>query len=128
DDRGVDGIKSLGELEEMTGVVIHDAWPAYWNDGFEKVSGHGLCNAHHLRELLAVTELDGQRWSERMTNLLLEMLEKRNAAMAAGRTALGPEQVAAFEAAYDRVIREAWRANPGRASSRPRSKAAQLPR
>jgi transposase len=61
DHRGVDGIKSLGVLEEMTGVVIHDAWPAYWNDGFEKVSGHGLCNAHHLRELLAVTELDGQR-------------------------------------------------------------------
>ena len=126
DHRGVDGIKSLGVLEEMTGVVIHDAWPAYWNDGFEKVSGHGLCNAHHLRELLAVTELDGQRWSERMTNLLLEMLEKRNAAMAAGRTALRPEQVAAFEAAYDRVIREGWRENPRRAGKRQRSKAANL--
>ncbi len=47
DHRGVDGVKSLGVLEEMTGIVIHDAWPAYWNVGFEKVSGHGLCNAHY---------------------------------------------------------------------------------
>jgi transposase len=126
DHRGVDGIKSLGVLEEMTGIVIHDAWPAYWNVGFEKVSGHGLCNAHHLRELLAVTDLDGQRWSERMTNLLLEILATRNAAMAAGRTALEPEQVTAFEAGYDRVIREGWRENPRRAGKRQRSKAANL--
>src|SRR5215472_10458361 len=76
DHRGVDGIKSLGVLEEMTGIVIHDAWPAYWNVGFKKVRGHGLCNAHHLRELLAPADLDGQRWSERMTNMLLEKLAK----------------------------------------------------
>ena len=84
DHRGVDGIKGLGVLDEMTGIVIHDAWPAYWNVAFEKVSGHGLCNAHHLRELLAVTDFDGQRWSERMTNLLLEMLAKRNAGHGGG--------------------------------------------
>ena len=60
------------------------------------MSGHGLCNAHHLRELLAVTELDGQRWSERMTNLLLQMLAKRHAAVPAGRTGLEPERVTAL--------------------------------
>ena len=61
-----------------------------------------------------------------MTNLLLEMLAKRNAAMAAGRTELKPEQVAAFEDAYDRVIRQGWRENPRRAGKRQRSKAANL--
>jgi hypothetical protein len=61
-----------------------------------------------------------------MTNLLLEMLKKRNAAMAAGRSELEPEQVAAFEAAYDRVIREGWRENPRRKGKRQRSKAANL--
>ncbi len=126
DRRGVEGVKALGVLEAMTGIVIHDGWAAYWNVGFEKVSGHGLCNAHHLRELLAVTDFDGQRWSERMTNLLLEMLAHRNAAMAAGRTRLEPEQMAAFEAAYDRVIREGWRENPRRKGKRQRSKAANL--
>jgi len=126
DHRGVDGIKALGVLEGMTGIVIHDAWPAYWNAGFDKVSGHGLCNAHHLRELLAVTDLDGQRWSEQMTNLLLEMLAKRNAAMAAGQSELPPKWVASFVDAYDRVIREGWRENPRRAGKRQRSKAANL--
>jgi transposase len=126
DHRGVEGIKGLGVLQEATGIVVHDAWPAYWNVGFEKVSGHGLCNAHHLRELLAVTDLDGQRWSEQMTNLLLEMLAKRNAAMAAGQSELPPKWVASFEDAYDRVIREGWRENPRRAGKRQRSKAANL--
>ncbi len=126
DHRGVDGIRALGVLDEMTGIVVHDAWPAYWNVGFEKVGGHGLCNAHHLRELVAVTDLDGQRWSERMTNLLLEMLEFRNAAMKAGRTELEPERVSAFEDAYDRVIREGWRENPRRPGKRQKTKAANL--
>ncbi len=61
-----------------------------------------------------------------MTNLLLEMLETRNAALAAGRTALEPERLAAFEEAYDRVIREGWRENRRRAGKRQKSKAANL--
>jgi hypothetical protein len=124
--RGVDGIKALGVLDEMTGIVVHDAWPAYWSNRFEKVRGHGLCNAHHLRELMAVTDLDGQRWSGRMTNLLLEMLAMRNAATEAGRSELEPERVAEFERRYNRVIREGWRENPRRAGKRQLSKAANL--
>jgi transposase len=75
---------------------------------------------------LAVTDLDGQRWSEQMTNLLLEMLAKRNAAMVAGQSELPPKWVASFEDAYDRVIREGWRENPRRTGKRQRSKAANL--
>ena len=126
DRRGVDGIKALGVLGEMTGIVIHDAWSSYWNDEFKKVGGHGLCHAHHLRELLAVTDFDGQQWSGGMAYVLREMLAKRNAAMEAGRSELEPEQVAAFEAAYDRVVREGWRENRRRKGNGQGSKAANL--
>jgi transposase len=55
DHQGVDGIKSLGVLEEITGIVVHDGWPAYRNVGFEKVRGHGLCNAHYAERRIMPT-------------------------------------------------------------------------
>jgi transposase len=128
DHRGTEGIKALEVTEEFSGIAIHDAWSSYWGKALKKVSGHGLCNAHHLRELSAVTGLDGQRWSGRMANLLLEMLAARNAAMEAGLEALKPELVAEFERRYDRVIREGWRENRRRAGKQQLSKAGNLVR
>jgi transposase len=126
DNRGAEGIRALGVTEKFPGIAIHDAWSSYWGTALERVSGHGLCNAHHLRDLVAVTELDGQRWSARMTNLLLEMLAFRNAAMDAERTELDPELVAELERRYDRVIREGWRENRRRVGKSQLSKAANL--
>ncbi len=42
--------KDLEPLEGMTGRVIHDHWKCYFQ---LKGVSHGLCNAHHLRELKA---------------------------------------------------------------------------
>lgn len=81
-----------------------------------KVRGHGLCDAHHLRELAAVTDLDGQRSSQRMTNLLLEMLAYRNAAMEAKRSGLEPELVEELGGATPASSRQAGgrtRSGPG---------------
>ena len=125
DRRGAEGIKALGVAEEFTGIAIHDSWSSY-GGVLAKVGGHGLCNAHHLRELAAVTDLDGQRWSGRMTDLLLDGLAKRNAAMEAGLRALKSEVVEELEQEYDRVIRAGWRENPGRTKRRRLSKAGNL--
>jgi transposase len=125
DHRGGQGIASLGVSTELRGIAIHDHWSCYWGEALPKVVGHGLCNAHHLRELAAVTELDGQRWSGRMSNLLLEMLAARNQAMEKSRGQLEPELVAAFKRRYGNVIREGQRENPSKAGRR-RSKAANL--
>jgi transposase len=61
-----------------------------------------------------------------MSDLLLEMLERRNAAMAAGRSALEPEVITELEQHYERALRAGWRENPGRRRGRPLSKAGNL--
>jgi transposase len=124
--RGKEGLEELGVGAKFSGIAIHDSLSAYWGEALGRIRGHGLCNAHHLRELAAVSDLDRQRWSGRMTNLLLEMLTARNAAMDAGKWKLEPELTAEFERRYERVIKEGWRENPRRKGKRQGSKAGNL--
>lgn len=56
--------------ENMTGIVVHDHWKPYFR--MENVS-HALCNAHHLRELKALNEIDGEAWAATMARLLCLM-------------------------------------------------------
>ena len=58
-----------GEMfEGLNGVVSHDCWNPYY--GMEKVE-HSLCNAHILRELVAIIEHEKENWAKRMKRLLL---------------------------------------------------------
>ena len=59
--------KDLEPLEGMTGRVIHDHGKSYFK--LEGVS-HGLCNAHHLRELKALEEIEQESWAKSMKKLL----------------------------------------------------------
>ena len=54
-------------LGGLSGCLVHDNWQTYF-----KPSGvlHALCNAHHLRELKALAEIDGEGWARRMQQLL----------------------------------------------------------
>jgi transposase len=56
--RGKDAIEQMGVLTNMTGTAVHVV--------------HALCNAHHLSELEALTELEGQDWAGEMIDLLLD--------------------------------------------------------
>lgn len=48
--RGTKAIDEIGVMEKMAGVAIHDGWKPYRT--YDVV--HGLCNAHHVRELEAI--------------------------------------------------------------------------
>lgn len=56
--RGAEGMEAAGVLPKFRGVAVHDGWAAYRRYG----SDHGLCNAHHLRELTGAAEHAGQAW------------------------------------------------------------------
>lgn len=90
-------------FEGVSGVAVHDRWQCYWKlEGVE----HGLCNAHHLRELQALVELDKEAWAGRLQRLLRRAWRVARAARARGIAV--PERLRArFERDYDIVLVEA---------------------
>jgi transposase len=64
--RGKAAFDDLGILARFTGTLIHDGWVPYRALNCT----HGLCNAHHLRELTYVFEELKQPWAGRMIELL----------------------------------------------------------
>jgi len=54
-------------LSGVSGVVVHDHWKSY--DTIPEVE-HALCNAHHLRELQALVEIEHEDWARQMQVLL----------------------------------------------------------
>jgi transposase len=60
--------KDLEPLSGLKGKVIHDHWKAYYQLSWLE---HGLCNAHHLRELKALSEIEQESWAKSLTQVLL---------------------------------------------------------
>ena len=89
--------------EFQGGVVVHDHWRAYY--ALENVL-HAFCNAHLLRELQAVCELDKEPWAEALRATLLDANAAVQAAKAQGASALPPETIKAFEDRYWAAVRE----------------------
>ena len=54
-------------LEGLRGILVHDHWKPYFT---VRDVLHSLCNAHHLRELQALVEIDREDWARRMQLLL----------------------------------------------------------
>jgi transposase len=51
--RGKEAIDAAGVLPDFTGTLVHDAFAPYAR---YLAARHGLCNAHLLRELIAVVD------------------------------------------------------------------------
>jgi len=116
--RGKIAMDYFNILPEFIGRLIHDHWKSYFN--FDCL--HGLCNAHHLRELLFLFEEEKQAWSGEMMKLLLDMndftLARKNAGLSAcvhaqaGITQLTDEEKAPWLTRYRAIIEQGWKDNP----------------
>ena len=60
--------KDLEPLRQIKGIVSHDHYKPYYQ---LPAVQHSLCNAHHLRELKALSEIERESWAQGMTKLLL---------------------------------------------------------
>lgn len=128
DKRGTIAMDAMGVLEHLTGVVVHDGWAPYRK--YHNVT-HALCNAHHLRELDAAAETDGQSWATEMIALLANTWQRVLTAKAAGATTLTEHDLQHIRTAYQTIIAAGHAANPppeltGKRGHPKRSKAANL--
>ena len=84
----------------VTGIVVHDHWKPYYT-----MTGvlHALCNAHHLRELKALVEIEKEDWARRMQRLLRRACHASNLARERG-VPLKPGLIALFERCYDTIL------------------------
>jgi len=107
--RGSKALNDIGILPQLKGRAIHDGYQSYFQ--YPDVE-HGLCNAHHLRELIFIHERYEQAWAEKMIELLIEIKKAVEMVLDQGEDALSDTQVRDFERRYDRFIKRGLKANP----------------
>src|SRR4249919_3798268 len=89
-------------LANVAGVVVHDHWKPYYT---LKGVLHALCNAHHLRELKALVEIEKEDWARRMQRLLRRACHAVNLAREQD-VPLKPRLIALVERRYDAILAE----------------------
>ena len=84
------------------GVIVHDHFKPYFT--LAEVE-HALCNAHHLRELKALVEIEKEPWARKMSRLLVRASRQVDRAIAQGNAALAAGRARRIVAVYDAIIR-----------------------
>ena len=106
-------------LAQVVGIVVHDHWHPYYT--MTDVL-HALCNAHHLRELKALVEIEKEDWARRMQRLLRRACHAVNLARTQDLP-LKPEIIALIERCYDALVADGLAyhtAQPALTKARPR--------
>ena len=97
--RGKEAIDAMGILPAFCGRLIHDFFKPY----FSYDCSHGLCNAHHLRELKFIEEECKQVWAKHMASLLLA-IKKQVEWHKEHKKILSPLRIQTYERVYDEII------------------------
>jgi transposase len=105
DKRGTEAMNAMGILPDFEGRAVHDHLNAY----FEYDCLHGLCNAHHLRELVFLVEQHQEAWAQKMILCLRQMLIAVERVKERGRSALSSQTLQNWQKRYDAILRQAKR-------------------
>lgn len=99
--RGSQAMDEIDILPVFQGIAIHDHWKPYLT---YTSCTHGLCNAHHLRELEFIIDRYQQKWADQMIALLLTIKDKVDEYRLNGDCQLGQKLVNQYEQEYDRIL------------------------
>jgi transposase len=109
--RGREALAAIGLLASFRGILVHDHWSAY----AAYTCQHAFCNAHHLRELIAVAETYPRlAWPTQLIALLCEANEATCLARAAGLAALPGPMIDDFFTRFEALLAEGARFHPRR--------------
>jgi transposase len=91
-------------LTGVWGIIVHDFWRPYL-----AIVGvlHALCNAHHLRELKALMDIEKEPWARAMHRFLRQTCHAAHLARAQPRS-LSPRFLAWLSARYDRILAQGF--------------------
>jgi transposase len=89
-------------LDNVIGIVVHDHWKPYYTLAGVR---HALCNAHHLRELKALIEIEKEDWARQMQTLLRRACHAANLARERG-VPLKSRFIARIKRRYDVIVRQ----------------------
>jgi transposase len=106
--RGRAAMDDLGVIGAMAGVAVHDGWKPYRHYDID----HGLCNAHHLRELEAVGIGWDQGWANDLVGLVIEAKHATGDARAAGVGHLDAATLHSIRVRYGQLVAKGFVANP----------------
>jgi transposase len=88
----------------VRGIIVHDFWRPYL--AMLGVT-HALCNAHHLRELKALIEIEKESWARALHRFLRQACHATHLARTHQRS-LSPRFLAWLSARYDRILAQGF--------------------
>src|SRR5665213_1285924 len=83
------------------GVIVHDHFKPYFT---LKDVAHALCNAHHLRELKALAEIEKEPWATKMSRLLVTAAGVVRRTVEQGQSAVAERISRRIVAVYDAIV------------------------
>ena len=104
--RGAEAMDEFGILSGFCGTAVHDGWGPYRR----YACSHGLCNAHHLRELVYLKETIGQAWPAKMIRFLCRAKDISDAARRVPLP-LTQRRLAGLRQRYEAILTEGERHN-----------------
>lgn len=110
--RGFAALNEIGILPAFAGLAVHDGYSSY----FKFACSHGLCNAHHLRELKFIFEQEQEEWAEKLSQLLCGIKRKVAETKAEDVNRLCGEEEAEFVKDYQAILQEGFAVNKSKSS------------
>jgi transposase len=83
------------------GIIVHDHFKPYYT--LQNVA-HALCNAHHLRELKALIEIEKEPWAKKMFRVLLKAHKAVKRAVGQGDSVLAGRVLRRILWLYDAIV------------------------